>query len=326
MQKKKRIRTVVLAVLGVLLAAIAIFLLIWYCGARYPRFEEISKKEARLPDLSDGLAPQGICILPDGTYCLSGYMPDHAPSRLYVTDGEAEKFVTLTKEGKPLTTHFGGVTCSENYIIVASGKELVRVPFSDVLAAQNGNAVEITDSFATGLQNAFCYYENGNLYAGEFYRPGNYETDESHHLTENGETNYAFVYVFAGDEACEGGVKSTVPEKVISVREQVQGIAVYDGGIVLSTSYGLPDSRLFVYDNVLSGAAHGSVTVGEREIPLYRLDRTVLRSTLTAPCMSEEICIKNDRLYILFESLANRYKYFVRTRMDSIVSIALSDL
>ena len=152
--------------------------------------------------------------------------------------------------------------------------------------------------------------------------------------------NYAFVYEYAADASKEGGVVSRIPEKVISVRaqvqgiavydggrtrsgspwkicrtrsrrrrpprraprsvprattpyrSQVQGIAVYDGGIVLSTSYGLPDSRIFTYENILDGAPSGTATVSGKEVPLYRLDRTNLKSTLTAPCMSEELFVK----------------------------------
>lgn len=326
MKKKKRAKKIVLIALMAFVVAVAVFLTVWYCGASYPQFEKIAQKEAKLPDLSDGLAPQGICILSNGAFCISGYMPEHAPSRLYVLNGETRYFVTLTKDGKALTTHFGGVTCSENYILVASGGQIVRVATEKVLAAKDGDSVEIVDEFSTGLQNAFCYYENGSLYAGEFYRPGNYETDPSHHLTENGETNYAFVYVFRGNESSVGGVESTTPEKVISVRDQVQGIAVYDGGIILSTSYGLPDSHLYRYENILSGEGSGTVTIHGSEVPLYRLDGSNLKNTLTLPCMSEEICISDGRVYILFESLANKYKYFVRTRTDCILSVALSDM
>lgn len=149
----------------------------------------------------------------------------------------------------------------------------------------------------------------------------------SHHLTENSERrNYAFVYVFRGNESAVGGVADRTPEKVISVRDQVQGIVVYDGGIILSTSYGLPDSHLYRYENILSGEGSGTVTINGSEVPLYRLDGSNLKNTLTLPCMSEEICISDGRVYILFESLSNKYKYFVRTRTDCIMSVALNDM
>lgn len=324
--KKKNVKKIVEAIVLAFVTGIVIFLLVWYFGASHPQYDKLARKEVQLPDLSEGLAPQGICILPSGEFCMSGYMPKGMPSRLYILDGENEHFVTLTKNGKALSTHFGGVTCSENYIFVASGAELVRVSTQAVLNAKNGDSVEIVDEFVTGLQNAFCYYENGNVYAGEFYRAGNYETDESHHIDRNDEMNYAFVYVFEGDENAKGGVVSDTPKTVISIREQVQGIAVYDGGIVLSTSYGLPDSKLFFYRNVLQEECIDTISVNGERVPLYRLDGSNLQSVLVAPCMSEEICIANGRVYILFESLANKYKYFVRTRTDSIMSIALSDI
>ena len=110
------------------------------------------------------------------------------------------------------------------------------------------------------------------------------------------------------------------------MREQVQGIAVCDGGIALSCSYGLPDSGILVYENVFEGEPQGSFSQDGKEIPLYILDETCRIGTLTAPCMSEEIEVKDGRLYILFESKANKYKMFTRVRESHVRSVALEDL
>ena len=206
---------------------------------------------------------------------------------------------------------------------MASGSRIARVPLPDALAAENGGAVEAEYSDA-GLNAAFCQYTGNMLYVGEFYRPGNYETPESHHLqTADGSMNYAVVYAYEVDEA---GAPAGEPSFAVSVREQVQGIAVYEGGIALSCSYGLPDSTIWVYENVLGGQADKSLEVGGARVPLYMLDSSNLKTTITAPCMSEEIAVKGDRLYILFESLSNKYKLFTRTRMSHVYSIALGEL
>lgn len=81
-----------------------------------------------------------------------------------------------------------------------------------------------------------------------------------------------------------------------------------------------------MYKNVLSGAAEQTFSVGGKEIPLYMLDSSNHIGTLTAPCMSEEIAVRGDRLYILFESKSNKYKLFTRTRMSHVQSVALADL
>lgn len=331
-QKKKMGKKIALGVVLFFVLALAVFLLIWYFGASYAAYDAVKREEASIPGLKEGISPQGLCVLPENDagydFAMSGYMTDGTASRVYLIDNDAgeTKFITVTKEGAELTTHFGGITCSGNYLLIASGKSIVRLALDEVFAAENGTGVEITDSFKTDMNNAYCYYAADRLYVGEFYRAGNYETAESHRITKDGETNYAFIYVYEADESAEGGISDATPVQVISVCGLVQGISVWDGGIVLSTSYGLPSSRLYVYENILNGEADGTAEVNGETVPLYRLDSSNLANTVTAPCMSEEICISNGRLYILYESLCNKYKYFVRTRIDRINSIALTDL
>lgn len=330
-KKSAKKKLIVLGVLEVILIALFVFLTVWYFGASYPAFEKIARKEFAISGLDEKLSPQGICTLPENgegyAFATSGYITDGSPSRVYLTGGtKADKYVTLTREGKPLTTHFGGLTCTGNYLLIASGKKIVRVSLAEALTAENGASIAVKDEFTTDIGNAYCYYdgEANELYVGEFYRAGNYETAESHHITANGETNYAFIYVYEADENKEGGVVSQTPVRALSVRGLVQGVAVSDGKIYLSTSYGLPDSILYTYSKPTE--VFGSAEVNEAQVPLYRLDSENLTSTLTAPCMSEEVCIKDGRLYVLFESECVKYKYFVRTRLYHVYSIALTDL
>lgn len=329
-RKSVRKKLILLGVAEAILIALFVFLVVWYFGASYPDFEKIARKEFAVSGLNEKLSPQGICVLPENeagyAFATSGYITDGSPSRVYLTGGtKADKYITVTRNGKPLTSHFGGVTCTENYLMIASGKQMVRVSLAEALAAENGGSVAVKDEFSTDIGNAYCYYDGvkKELYVGEFYRPGNYETAESHHITANGETNYAFIYVYQADENAVGGVVSQTPVRALSVRGLVQGVAVSEEKIFLSTSYGLPDSTLYAYS--VPNEASGTAEVNGAKIPLYRLDKTNLLSELNAPCMSEEICIKGNRLYILFESECVKYKYFVRTRLHNVYSIALAD-
>ena len=328
-EKKSRKGRIALCIVGAAVLALGVFLIVWYCGASYPQFDSLARQEFAIPGLSDGVCPQGLTALPENEqgydFAMSGYLSSGA-SRVYLIDEDGEgdgKYITLTEKGKADESHFGGVACSEEYLYVASGSRIARVPLPDALAAENGGAVEAEYSDA-GLNAAFCQYTGNMLYVGEFYRPGNYETPESHHLqTADGSMNYAVVYAYAVDDA---GAPANVPSFAISVREQVQGIAVYDGGIALSCSYGLPDSTIWVYENILGKETDKTLDVDGTGVPLYMLDSSNLKTAVTAPCMSEEIAVKNGRLYILFESLSNKYKLFTRTRMSHVQSVALDDL
>lgn len=327
-EKKSKKGRIALCVAGAVVLALGIFLIVWYCGASYPQFDSLARQEFAIPGLSDGVCPQGLAAIPGEQgydFAMSGYLSS-GPSRVYFIDedGEGEgKYITLTEKGAADESHFGGVACSEEFLYVASGERVARVPLSEALAAENGGAVE-AEYFPAGLNAAFCQYAENMLYVGEFYRPGNYETPESHHLqTADGAMNYAVVYAYAVDAS---GAPADEPSFAISVREQVQGIAVYGGGIALSCSYGLSDSTIWVYENILGGKTDKTLDVGGGAVPLYMLDSSNIKTTLTAPCMSEEIAVKDGRLYILFESLSNKYKLFTRTRMSHVQSIALEDL
>lgn len=325
-QRRGRAAILILAVLLALFTALEVFLVVWLFGADYSAFERLVREEAPIPGLESGLSPQGLCPLPEGEYrfAMSGYLKGE-PSRIYFFGGEKEpKYVTLRDGEGELKTHFGGVTCTGNYLVVANGNKLSRISLAEALAAENGSAVPVRDSLAIEefRSVAYCYFYEGILYAGEFYRPGNYETNPSHHLTENGETNEALAYAYPVDEEKTGGVASDVPDFALSVRRQVQGIAICPEGIVLSTSYGLPDSELFFYEGISAKEPSGTFD----GIPLYRLDASNLKGTLKTPCMSEEIFAEDGRLYLLYESMSNQYKYFVRRQIDDVLSLALSSV
>ena len=329
--KKRKKGRIALCIVGAFVLALGIFLIVWYCGASYPRFYELARQEFAIPGLSDGVCPQGLTALPENgqgyDFAMSGYLSS-GPSRVYLIDEDnaaGGKYITVSEGGKADESHFGGVACSEEYLYVASGNRIARLPLPEALAAENGASVEAA-YFPAGLNAAFCQYSaaEGILYVGEFYRSGNYETPESHHLeTADGSVNRAVVYAYAVDGS---GAPAETPLFAVSVREKVQGIAVYEGGIALSCSYGLADSTIWVYENVLGGETERTFDAAGEKIPLYMLDSSNLKTTLTAPCMSEEIAVRDGRLYILFESLSNKYKLFTRTRMSHVQSVALAEL
>lgn len=332
--RRERRRKIFLSIGGVLLAAVFVFLMVWFFGASYPAFEKIAEETFTIQGLKEGISPQGLCALPEGLeydFAMCGYMVKGGPSRIYLVNSKMNeaKYFTMTRNGQAITSHFGGMTATKNYLMIADGNRVVRVPLTRALEAKNGAAIGIYDDFETDIGVAFCFYqeEENLLFVGEFYREQNYKTDVSHHLERNGETNYAFVYVYAVDETQEGNLKSNKPESILSVRGLVQGIAVSQDRIYLSCSYGLSDSMLYVYSNPLHDQENRSAVDAKVDgVPVYRLDKGNLLSTLKMPCMSEEICFSGGKLYILYESLCNKYKYFVRVRMSKVIALPLDQI
>lgn len=330
-QKRKRyiVSRVICAVLIVIFVALGVFLGVWFFGADYSEFDALSTAEAALPDLSDGFVPQGTCALNENaagfTYAVSGYYGG-APSRIYLLGDGEPAYITVKENGEELTTHFGGVAATDNYLFVASEKDVVRLPLASVYAqAANNGAVEVLDALETDMGIAFVSVYGDTLLAGEFYRAGNYETDLSHHITVNDETNRALVYCYTIDESAEGGVTDKTPYAAISVRDLVQGIAVTDTNIYISCSWGLADSGLYCYRNILSQETELTVTVNGKSVPLHFLGESELVSSLKkVPSMSEGIFVKDNKLFVLFESKCNKYKYFVRRQTGDLLSLPLT--
>ena len=220
-----------MSICGALLAvfvALGVFLGVWFFAADYSEFDNAAHAEEPLPDLSDGFVPQGLSAWPTGeafggyTVAVSGYYKD-APSRVYLLGGGKADFFTVERDGKALKTHFGGIAATENYLYLTSGNEILRVSVAEaVSAAKTGGAAAVHDGFDAGMGLAFCSVSDGKLYVGEFYRAGNYETDESHHIAHMGAENRALVYRYALSESADRIVESETPEAVFSIRGLVQ--------------------------------------------------------------------------------------------------------
>ncbi len=301
-------------------------------------FFDNANAEFDIPGLDEDFCPQGMTQLKGyNKYIISGYMTDGSPSRYYVIDAETnelEKYFTLNIDGKKYDGHAGGVASYGSTLWTTSMIEedgegyAFRFMATDVVNVTNGGEVVVRDYFKT-LNNAdFVFVQDSYLWVGEFYKPEKYETDPNHHLeTRSGETNRALAYAYKISEGYRYGVISTSPEKALSIGDLCQGIDVTDDGkFVMSTSYSIFDSNIYYYKDVLNEEKHGTIRVGLKEVDLWYLDNEALIGSAQIPAMSEELFIKNNRVYLLFESACKKYKFFNRVRIESVYSFELSYL
>lgn len=144
-------------------------------------------------------------------------------------------------------------------------------------------------------------------------------------------------------------------DKIFSITGEIQGFARTGNGIVLSQSYGLKNSEIlyysfewnssdlknnsreqfikiknedgeevnklgFSYEGVKfkSGAPYYDKSTG---LYVYYIDAESMINDYSIPCMSEGLCTVNGRVYVLFESGANKYKVFVRQVLKNVYSI-----
>jgi hypothetical protein len=110
-------------------------------------------------------------------------------------------------------------------------------------------------------------------------------------------------------DALPAGAAFATPDIVLSIDQKIQGFAVVGDRIALSRSYGrTANSAILLYENILSDAAHRTVTLNGREVPVWFLDSFVAVASYAMMPMSEGLAVHNGSLLILFESGATYYK------------------
>ena len=321
----KVLLTILLVIVVVVLAAVGGFKL--YDWIAHKDFYDHAKPVFATPGVHEGFVQQGLdYVEEDETFLASGYMTDKAKSsRVYAISKDGEKVVyaeLLKKNGEPFTGHAGGVVQNGDFVYVTYASKgnggLAIFSYSDVL--DGGTATQL-GWIPTYVSGAHVDIHNGYLYAGSFYIQKDYETPQYERMvTPAGDQNYSIINVFKLDENAEFGVDTTKPVAVISSTRCVQGMCFTDDGkVILSTSYGLSTSQLFVYDldKVTKKENHtltnkAELEEGQKEftfenVPLYYLDSGSLVETIKAPPMAEELACVDGRLYVMCESASNKY-------------------
>ena len=261
----------------------------------YSEYYDINSNVCINPGLNDGFVCQGITASEEhGLILVSGYMKDHSPSRIYVTNENNEDyFVTVNENGKAYDGHAGGIAYHGGFVYLA-GEDAVRViEMDDILNAGNGAVVNTLETVPVNNQASFAFADDNYLYVGEFHDGDSYVTE--HPFETPGGKNHAIVSRYTYDNITE-------PDLIYSIPNKVQGFCITaDGEMVLSTSFGLNDSYFYVYD-ADDAVNSGLVLDGA---PVYFLGQC--KNEIKAPAMSEGLAIFNDEVITLFESACDKY-------------------
>lgn len=322
MTKSRKIISIIFLTLVVTLG---VFAFVWYFGDTYPSFYAQATREFDIPGLSHGFTPQGLCYEESTKlFLLSGYMKDGSESRIYVVHGGIRKHFTLTDGEEGYVGHAGGIATDGTSVWIVGDGIVNRFMFDEVLDVEDGGKIEIIDSFESNNGADFVTVENGNLWVGEFQRNGSYERAEDHIITtKSGLVNKALSFCYEIDETQAHALKSTTPIKALSTCSLVQGMVMTEDKIILSISYSLATSRIITYDNITTSITEDKYNYNGKDIDLYILDVENELSTLKAPCMSEEITIAENRVYILFESACKKYSFVTREALKNVYSFEL---
>lgn len=219
-------------------------------------------------------------------------------SRIYVTGKKSGYlgYVSIYYNGQPFYGHVGGVATNGTWLWLGSESKVFCAKRHDTKEYKSVADELVKKSLSNGTFEFDTYFEingsasfinyfkpeagggDGNLYVGEFYRAGNYETPKSHHLkTPDGGINRAFMYEYrvsntttnsyglttlsdddmevTSDTPQNGSNEIPKVQKIYSIPDRIQGVARVPSSntelgdtLILSQSYGLVNSNILMYN------------------------------------------------------------------------------
>ena len=328
MKAVKRIFKLFVFLVGALIALVLIAWLSLHV-AKYFMYSDYYKERktvSDIPALNDGFVPQGLDYDAEtDTYIHSGYNGDYI--EIYFVKGkEVKKLIPVDANGDRVSGHAGGVTRVGDYLYVCDNKKekdgklgyFFIYDFAALQQANDGDTIREIGTFNLDTAGSFCFSDGSYIYVGEFYRPVDYETKETHYYTTPaGDENKALLSAYPVN--ADGSISGEYPEFSISIPAQVQGFArTEDGKIAVSTSWGLNASHLEIHSEMKDSGT--TIGVSGKDVPLYYIDSSTRIKDVSMPAFSEGLSIKDGKIVISFESACNKYivgKLFFATKVVS---------
>ena len=293
----------------------------------YKDFNNLAQTSYLVPGLNQKIVPQGMDIWAAKNWLMiSGYFSEASVSdcsmlvAIDMATGElAAEYKIKNQDGSNHTGHAGGVAVTPKNLFISTGSQLLRIPLSDIEKAGRQGDLRIVDAVNVPARASFCNYSGGYLWVGDFYYGTSYPTDEYRHMkNREGKTYYAWSVGYKLDSSADNEFSSTkwkegmdyaTPDIILSIDQKIQGFAVVsDKYIALSQSYGRTnDSKIMLYENVIGTAPHSRAVLNGKQVPVFFLDGKINREFYDAPPMSEGLAAQDGKLYILFESGAEKY-------------------
>ena len=235
----------------------------------------------------NGYVPQGLAYSDKYDIILqTSYNTENNNSKLFIIDfktGKCLKELLLNKsDGLKNTSHVGGITTNDELVWITSDYEVNEYSLDEIVETKKNNIDSIND-IKIKNRGDFCTYDNNILWVGEFaLKEEDNPILNGYKIKENINVDYD-----------KPGYTYKLPLKV-------QGMAVTEDG-------------KFLYSRSFSGLV-------KSDLSLYDEEKKI--SNKKIPSMSEGIFIKDNEVYVLFESSADTY-VVVYPRMNNIIKLDL---
>lgn len=260
-------------------------------SSKYKKFFDISKKGAPIPGYSGTKEwiPQGLALVPSKNWIIIshywGNKDNNQASSISITSSKTSKRIKtlyLYESGsKKHTGHVGGLAVSKNHLWVASGKNVYKIPLSTISSKKDYSNIVMTP-YALGHKASYATYSDGILWIGE-YMDGE---DQGGKQCAPGPKGKLRGYPLTSSDGFPSNRKATY---IWITPDRIQGAVVTKSRVVYSQSCGRNNaSKLLIYTRGAKGKAGAT--------------------PLTMPPMSENIAMRGNDLYVLFESGARKYR------------------
>lgn len=298
-------------------------------SSKYSDFLNISQNYTTIPGLKEGAIPQGMCYSQKyKMLIISSYHQGGAPSILHFIDYETGKLIKtliLKNDNNSFYKgHAGGLATDNNKLWLVDNYTIYEYSLSELLELKDMEYAIPHQKNGTITKADFSAYSEGILWVGEYHYPFIYPTKESHYIQlPNGEKNHALLLGYKLDD--KGDIDYQNPNFAISVPSKIQGLTFSkEGNFVISQSFwSFESSEIRTYQNILEIKTADTFRINEKEIPLWILSEDKLIKKITLPPMVEAIQEIEGKVFTLFESSSNLYKYYTHDRINSIIKSKL---
>lgn len=242
--------------------------------------------------------PQGLTYSEKYNVAIqTSYNKNGLISMLYITSLENNELVKAVKllnsDGSINTKHVGGITTDEKSVWITNDYTVDIIDIDELINTEK-DSIMIKETYKLPNRGDFTLYDNGILWIGDFFLKYIYDCPDDNPLL--------FGYIVNDDLSYDS------PDYVISLPKMVQGMERdSDGKFIFTDSYtNLIHSKLTIYSNVLEEEA-STYKINGKEIPYYKLDKNNLIKTYKIPPMAEGLFLKDNELFIVFESASDTY-------------------
>ena len=304
----------------------------------YPRFSEMAQEAFVVPGLRQGLIPQGMDAWEErDAMLISAYSANAGdPSVLLAVQVSTGRLIgeyTLKNaDGSYYTGHAGGVAVTGKNVFISEGETLYRIPLTEL---KRSGEVTFAEAISVPVRASFCNYSGGILWVGDFYYGTTYPTDDFRHMVNrDGQTYYAWAVGYELEDTTreireDAMVKDSfaTPGCILSIADRIQGLVCAENmdAIILSQSYGRKNnSTLYVYRNPMQETPHQWVTLNGVSVPVWFLDGDLLTEKITNLPMSEGVAYMKNKLYVLYESGAEKYRVDGKLPTDRVWTVDLA--